>query len=57
MKQILKSTLVLVLITLIAGLSLATVYEVTKDPIAAAEKKARDDAYRMVMPNANLTNF
>ena len=52
MKQILKSTLVLVLITLIAGLSLATVYEVTKDPIAAAEKKARDDAYRMAMPNA-----
>ncbi len=51
MKNIIKSTLVLVAITLIAGLALATVYEVTKTPIAAAEKKAQDDAYRMVLPN------
>ncbi len=53
MKKIFTSTLVLVLITLIAGFALATVYEVTKEPIAAAEQKAKEDAYRMVMPNAS----
>ncbi len=53
MKKILQSTVVLVVITLIAGFALATVYEVTKDPIAAAEQAARDNAYRMVMPDAS----
>ncbi len=53
MKSIVKNTLILVAITLVAGLALAMVYEVTKEPIAAAEKKAQDDAYRMVMPEAD----
>ncbi len=53
MKKIITSTLILVAITLIAGLALATVYEVTKDPIAAAEQKAKENAYRMVMPDAD----
>ncbi len=52
MKSIIKSTWVLVAITLIAGLALASVYEITKEPIAEAEKKAREDAYRVVMPDA-----
>lgn len=52
MKKIIKSTLILTLITLVAGLSLATVYEVTKDPIAAAEEQAKMDAFRVVMPDA-----
>lgn len=52
MKTIFKSTVVLVAITLIAGLALATVYEVTKEPIASAEKTARENAYRMVLPDA-----
>ncbi len=52
MKTIVKSTLILVAITLIAGLALASVYEITKDPIAQAEKEAKENAYRMVMPDA-----
>ncbi len=52
MKKIISSTLILVSITLIAGLALATVYEVTKAPIAAAEETAKQNAYRMVMPDA-----
>ena len=36
-KRILKDTLALVLITLVAALCLSFVYEVTKDGIAAAE--------------------
>ncbi len=50
MKKIITSTLILVAITLVAGLALAAVYEVTKDPIAEAERKAEKKAYSMVMP-------
>lgn len=52
MKKIITSTLILVAITLIAGLALAAVYEVTKDPIAQAEYQAKMNAYRAVMPEA-----
>lgn len=52
MKKIITSTLILVAITLIAGLALAAVYEITKEPIAEAEYKAKMDAYRAVMPDA-----
>ncbi len=52
MKKIIKSILVLVAITLVAGLALAAVYEITKAPIAAAEQEAKENAYRMVMPEA-----
>ncbi len=52
MKTIIKSTLILVAITLVAGLALASVYEITKVPIADAERKAKENAYRAVMPDA-----
>ncbi len=52
MKKIITSTLILVIITLIAGLALAGVYEVTKEPIAQAEYEAKMRAYRTVMPDA-----
>ena len=52
MKKIITSTLILVAITLIAGLALAAVYEVTKEPIAQAEYTAKMNAYRAVMPDA-----
>lgn len=52
MKKIITSTLILVAITLIAGLALAAVYEVTKEPIAVAEYNAKMNAYRAVMPAA-----
>jgi len=53
MKKIIMSTLILVAITLIAGLALAAVYEVTKEPIAEAEYQAKMAAYRTVMPDAS----
>ena len=52
MKKILKSTLILCLITLIAGLALAVVYEVTKAPIALSQEKARQKAYAAVFSSA-----
>lgn len=54
MKKILLSTLTLVIITLVAGLSLAAVYEITKTPIERAEEKAEQAAYRSVMPQAQV---
>ena len=53
MKKIITSTLVLCIITLVAGLCLAVVYEVTKEPIAAAEEKAALAAYQSVFPTAD----
>ncbi len=53
MKKIITSTLVLCIITLVAGLCLALVYEVTKEPIAAAEEKAALAAYQSVFPTAD----
>ncbi len=51
-KKIIVSTLVLCIITLVAGLALAAVYEVTKDPIAKAEAQAALNAYYAVFPEA-----
>ena len=39
MNKILKNTIILTMITLIAGLGLGFVYEITKDPIAQAQDK------------------
>ena len=52
MKKIIVSTLVLCIITLVAGMSLAVVYEVTKAPIAEAEAKAALKAYAAIFPDA-----
>lgn len=51
-KQILKDTLALVLITLVAAVCLSFVYELTKDGIAAAETKERMNSYYLVYPEA-----
>lgn len=51
-KKIIVSTLVLCIITLVAGLSLAAVYEITKEPIAKAEAQAALNAYYAVFPEA-----
>ena len=50
MKQILKNALILTVITLIAGLCLAVVYQITKQPIAEAERAAAMAAYADVFP-------
>lgn len=52
MKKIIKDALVLTAITLIAGLALATVYQITKEPIARAEAAAELEAYEGVFPGA-----
>lgn len=52
MKNIIKDTMMLTLITLIAGLCLGFVYEITKEPIAEAVEKAQNKAFLEVMPEA-----
>ena len=49
MKKIIKNTLVLTVITLVAGILLGLVYEITKEPIANSKEKAKNEAYRSVM--------
>lgn len=43
--------LILFAITLIAAIALGFVYEITKEPIAAAEAQAKIDAYKAVFPD------
>lgn len=52
MKKIIKDALILTAITLIAGLALATIYQITKEPIAHAEVAAELEAYEGVLPGA-----
>ena len=47
-----KDALVLFIITLISGLLLGAVYDITKAPIEAAENKAKQAAYLKVFPEA-----
>ena len=53
MKKIIKDTLILTAITVIAGLCLGYVYDITKDPIREAREKAKQDAYRTVFEDAS----
>ena len=52
MKNMLKDAAVLFAITLCAGLVLGFVYNITKEPIAIAEEKAAQEAYKEVFPDA-----
>lgn len=52
MNKILKEAASLTVITVIIGLLLGVVYEVTKAPIAKQEEKTRTDAWEEVSPNA-----
>lgn len=52
MKKGTKDALILTLITLVSGFCLGTAHEVTKQPIAAAQEKATQEAYREVLPKA-----
>lgn len=52
MKEMMKNTGILLAITLIAGLLLGIVYQVTKEPIAAQEEKAKQEACREVFADA-----
>ena len=57
MNKIVKNTMILTVITLVAGLLLGVVYEVTKAPIATANEKAKKEAWQAVFPDADLDEF
>lgn len=50
----LKNCVALLVITLVAGLALSAVNEITKEPIAKAEETARLEAYETVFPDAEF---
>lgn len=50
-----KDAAILVIITLVAALLLAFVYEITKDPIAAQKAKKKTEAYAAVYPGLTGT--
>lgn len=52
MKRMFQDTLILLIITLIAGLALGFVYEVTKEPITVQEEKTRMEAFARVFDEA-----
>ncbi len=52
MSKIIKNALILMAITLVAGLALGFVYDITKEPIAEQEQKAKAEAYEAVFPDA-----
>ncbi|MBR3644951.1 MAG: RnfABCDGE type electron transport complex subunit G [Lachnospiraceae bacterium] len=52
MKNIVKDTVILLLITLISGVALGAVYNVTKQPRAKQEELAENQAYKNVFPEA-----
>ena len=53
MKNIMKNTLILTAITLVSGILLGLVYEITKEPIALAKEAAKKEAYQQVMADAD----
>ena len=52
MNEVVKDCIKLIVITVIAGLVLGFIYEVTKGPIAAQEEKTQQEAYLTVFPEA-----
>lgn len=48
-----KNTFSLLIITLVAGLLLGLVYEITKNPIAKEQQKAKEEAYKEVFIDAD----
>lgn len=53
MKSMIKDALILFAITLVAGLSLGFVNEVTKEPIAKAKEQAKQEACQQVFQDAD----
>lgn len=51
MNKIVKNALILMAITLVAGVCLGFVYEITKGPIAEQEQQAKEEAYKAVFPD------
>ena len=57
MNKIIKNAIILTVITLVAGLGLGFVYEITKEPIAQANESAKKEAWQSVFPEASLEDF
>lgn len=53
MNKIIKNTLILTVITVVSGLMLGIVYDITKEPIAAAQESAKQEAFKAVLPDAS----
>ena len=54
MGKIIRNTLILTIITVVAGLGLGLVYEVTKEPIARTEEQAKKEAWQTVFSDVSL---
>lgn len=52
MNKIVKNTLILTAITLVSGLLLGFVYDITEQPIKNAQEKAKQEAYKSVLSDA-----
>lgn len=52
MNKIVKNALILTLITLVSGICLGFVYEITKKPIAVSKENAKQEAYQSVLKEA-----
>lgn len=57
MNKIVKNAVILTVITLVAGLALGFVYEITKEPIAKAQEAAKKEAWQQVFPEAAIEDF
>lgn len=57
MNKIIKNTIILTLITLVAGLGLGVVYEITKEPIALAQNSSKKAAWQQVFPDVKMDDF
>lgn len=53
MNKMLKNIIILTVITLVSGTALGAVYEVTKEPIKQTQAKAKEDAFKQVVTNAD----
>ena len=52
MNKIIKNAAILTAITLVSGLLLGLVYEITKNPIAVSQEQAKQNAYKQVLSDA-----
>ena len=53
MNIIVKNTLILTSITVVSGLLLGIVYDITKEPIAEAQENTKQEAFRAVLADAS----
>ena len=53
MNKLIKNTIILTIITLVSGVALGAVYEITKAPIANAQEEAKQEAYKQVFEDAD----